>query len=81
MSININFQLAESLRFMGKRLQKIPRKKFIIFGISLMIASGVCCESLKVVNMFSACFCFGGALVVYNTFMIIIKKITSLFRK
>lgn len=81
MGININFQLAESLRFMEKRLQKVPRKKLVIFGISLMIASSVCCESLKVVNIFSACFCFGAALVAYNTIVIIIKKLTSLFRK
>ena len=81
MSININFQLAESLKFMEKRLIKVPRRKFIIFGLALMLAGLICCENIRVVNLFSTCFYIGAAFFGYNTLYILYNKIYIFFHK
>ena len=81
MSININFQLAESLKFMEKRLIKVPRRKFIIFGLTLMLISSIFCENIRIVNLFSALFYFGAALFGYNILYILYNKIYIFFHK
>ena len=81
MGINIDFQMKESLQFMEKRLIKVPRRKFIIFGLSLMIASLVCCENIRVVNLFSTCFYIGAAFFGYNILYILYNKIYIFFHK
>ena len=81
MGININFQLAESLKFMEKRLIKVPRRKFIIFGLTLMLISSIFCENIRVVNLFSTCFYIGAAFFGYNTLYILYNKIYIFFHK
>jgi hypothetical protein len=81
MSININFQLAESLKFMEKRLIKVPRRKLVIFGVSLMLSSLVCHLWLFQAPFVYVTFIIGFSYFAYNSIVMIIRKIKSLFRK
>ena len=81
MGININFQMKESLQFMEKRLIKVPRRKFIMFGLSLMISSLVCHFWLFQAPFVYATFIAGVAYVVYNIGYILYNKIYIFFHK
>jgi hypothetical protein len=75
MGININFQLAESLKFMEKRLIKIPRKKIILASFCFAIISWLCYFFVKDLILILFLFIFSISVYLYNILYVIMQKI------
>mgnify|MGYP003289884026 CR=1 FL=1 len=81
MGINIDFQLAEGLKFMEKRLIKVPRRKIILVSFSFGLVSGLLYYYVAQIPLILVIFLMSAGMFLYNILYFTYNNLINLKNK